>query len=126
MLLFKFISLPLIWWVCILLCSLRSYDMVEFDFWGINDYTLFTSGLYIGTTFTTNVILRRQLIYDVLHTNARTISFCTGIFMIFSIELARFIAGYPYHTAANFILFVFACYLGNVFFKRIYIGKKVQ
>lgn len=121
MLILKFISIPIIWLFALLICSLRTYDGVEFDYWGINDYTLFTALLYVLSTFTIHVILSRQLIYDYLHIHARAISFCTGLFFIAIVELARYFFGYELHTYPNYLLFIASCYLGNLFFKRIYL-----
>lgn len=121
MLILKFISIPIIWLFTLLICSLRTYDGVEFNYWGINDYTLFTALLYVLSTFTIQVILSRQLIYDYLHIHARAISFCTGLFFIAIVELARQLFEFELHTYPNYLLFIASCYLGNLFFAHIYL-----
>lgn len=123
MLILKFITIPIIWLIALLICSLRPYQAVEFDINGINDYTLFTALLYLLSTFTINVILSRQVVYDYLHIHARAISFCTGIVFIACVELARHFYGFGVHSIYNIALFLVACLIGNRFFKRIYLNS---
>ncbi len=120
MLIGKFITVPLVWLFTILVCSLRPYSNIEFEFWGINDYTLFTALLYLLSTFTIQIILSRQLKYDFLHSNARAISFCTGLFFIIIAEIARQLSGYTSHEFGTLTLYTAACLTGNLVFNWIY------
>ena len=120
MLISKFIAVPLVWLFTLLVCSLRPYNNPNLEYWQITDYTLFSAILYLAATLTINVILSRQLIYDYMHIHARKISFFTGIIFIVTIEIARLYSGYGIHAFPNIILFVVACFSGNLIFKRIY------